>query len=161
MGNILINSLEKKDKVLLIETEDDMISAKESFNGLYQKLLEEDKCEIVGPYFVSDLEHNIEDVVNQYLSKDIKSIYASRFQESIIEHILKQNQYELKIVTIGLSGNIKNYIKNNIVLASVTQDYYKIGYMAVNILFDYLYKGIMPDNIRNEYECRIVVKENL
>lgn len=161
LGNMLLNSLSKDDKILLIETEDDMISAKDSFNGLYQKLLEEKKCGIVGPYFISDLENNIPKVISDYMTKDIDAIYASRFLENIIDYILKEERYELKIVMIGLSDKIKKFILEDKVLAAVTPDYYKMGVTAINMMFECLYKGINPEKIKNDLEYKIIVKENL
>ncbi|MBC5625569.1 LacI family DNA-binding transcriptional regulator [Clostridium sp. NSJ-49] len=161
LGNLLLNSLEKGDKVLLIETDDDMISAKDSFEGVYQKLLEERKNDIIGPIFISDLENNIPEVINKYLTKDIRAVYASRFLESMIEYIFEKEEYELKIVTIGLSDKIKKFIKEDKVKASITPDYFEMSHTAINMMFECIYRGVKPEKIKNENEFKIIVKENL
>ena len=145
----------------MIETDDDMISAKDSFEGVYQKLLEERKNDIIGPIFISDLENNIPEVINKYLTKDIRAVYASRFLESMIEYIFEKEEYELKIVTIGLSDKIKKFIKEDKVKASITPDYFEMSHTAINMMFECIYRGVKPEKIKNENEFKIIVKENL
>ncbi|MGG7059326.1 sugar ABC transporter substrate-binding protein [Clostridium tertium] len=54
-ANILLNSLNKGEKILIIDTEDDRISSKLVFEGFYSKVMESKKCEIVGPIFQDNL----------------------------------------------------------------------------------------------------------
>lgn len=161
VGNMLINSLNDNEKILLIDTDDDRVSSKSCFNGVYDKLMEASKFEIIGPVFQHDLENNIEKVMDSNFNYEIDTVFSSRFLDKIVEYIKEKSYKKLKIVSNGFSENIKLYIKQGIIIATITQNYERMGYMAGKIMFEYLYKGIEPKEKSNEYECKIILKENL
>lgn len=161
VGNIFTNILNYNEKILLIDSEDDRISSKRTFQGVYDKLKEDKKYKIVGPIFQSNLEKNIEYVMKNNLNEDIKAIFSSRFLELIIDYTLKNGYEHLKIISNGFSDKMYKYIEDEIVIAAVIQNYCNIAYMSGKIMFEYLYKGIKPSKKTNEYPCRILLKENL
>lgn len=161
VGNMLANSLNHGDKVLLIDTEDDRMSSRKSFQGVYDKLKETKYIDIVGPIYVSSLENKIEETINSNFSKDIKAIFSSRFLDKVVQCLIENEINNLKIVSNGFSEKICDFIKEDIVMAAIIQNYYNMAYMAAKISFEYLYKGIEPVQITNEYECKIILKENL
>ena len=160
-ANILLSSLNKGDKILLIDTEDDRISSKLVFEGFYSKVVESKKCEIVGPVFQSDLKNNIDRVLEKYLTSDIVSLYSSRFLVDMVERAINRGNNNLKIVDNGFSNNTKQLIRDEKVIATVSQKHSELGYLVAKYMFEYLYKDVKPKKINNEYENTIIFKENL
>lgn len=160
-ADILLNVLNENDKILIIDTDDDRISSKLSFNGFYNKVKEENKCKIVGPIYQQDLKNNIEKVIEEHLTEDIKALYSSRFLVNIVKYINDNKNVSLKIVDNGFSKLTKSLIKENKIVATVVQKYEELGYLAAKYMFEHLYKDMKPKVINNELESIIVFKENL
>lgn len=160
-ANILLNSLNKGEKILIIDTEDDRISSKLVFEGFYSKVMESKKCEIVGPIFQDNLKSNIDDVLENNLTEDISALYSSRFLVDIVERAISRGNKNLKIVDNGFSNATKQLIKNEKVIATVAQKHSELGYLVAKYMFEYLYKDAKPKKINNEYENIILFKENL
>ncbi|MGG7142141.1 substrate-binding domain-containing protein [Clostridium nigeriense] len=160
-ANILLNALNKGDKILLIDTEDDRISSKLVFEGFYSKVMESKKCEIVGPIFQSNLKSNIDNILENNLTKDISALYSSRFLVDIVERAISIGNENLKIVDNGFSNATKQLIKNEKVIATVAQKHSELGYLVAKYMFEYLYKDVKPKKNNNEYENVILFKENL
>lgn len=159
-ADILLNVLNKGDKILLIDTDDDRISSKLSFNGFLSKVKESDKCEIVGPVYQKSLKDNIETCLDENLTEDIKAVYSSRFLVNIVKSICKRKKYHIKVVDNGTSDITRELIKNNKVIATVAQKYPELGYLAAKNMFEYLCKDIKPLKINNELDSVILFKEN-
>lgn len=159
-ANILLNVLNDDDKILLIDTDDDRISSKLSFNGFLSKVKEDNKCKIVGPIYQKNLKDNIEVCLDENLTEDIKAIYSSRFLVNIVKSLCKRKRYDIKIVDNGRSDITKELIKNNKIVATVSQKYSELGYLAAKYMFEYLYKDIKPLKINNELDSLILFKEN-
>ncbi|GAB6169054.1 substrate-binding domain-containing protein [Clostridium carnis] len=160
-ANILLSVLNNGDKILVINTEDDRISSRLSFDGFYSKLLEEKKCRIVGPIYQKDLKNNIEKVVEENVTDDINALYSSRFLVDIVEYISSNKNINLKVIDNGFSKATKELIRKNKIIATVVQKYEELGYLASKNMFEYLYKDSKPKNINNEIDSIIIFKENL
>lgn len=159
-ADIVLNILNDGDKILLIDTDDDRISSKLSFNGFLSKVNESNKCEIVGPIYQKNLKDNIEICLDENLTNDIKAIYSSRFLVNIVKSIYKRKRYNIKIVDNGTSDVTKELIKNNKIVATVAQKYSELGYLAAKHMFEYLCKDIKPVKMNNELDSIILFREN-
>lgn len=157
-ANILLNTLNKGDKILLIDTEDDRISSKLVFDGFYNKLIESNKCEIVGPVFQKDLKNNVDNVIEKNLNEDIAALYSSRFLVDIVEKIIANGNYSLKIVDNGYSNATKRLIRNEKIIATVAQNHFELGYLVAKYMLEYLHKDVKLKMINNEYENIILFK---
>lgn len=159
-ADILLNVLNEGEKILLIDTDDDRISSKLSFNGFLSKIKESSKCEVIGPIYQKDLKSNIELCLDENLTDDIKAIYSSRFLVNIVKSLCKRKKYNIKVIDNGTSDITKELIKNNRIVATVAQKYSELGYLATKYMFEYLYKDIKPLKINNELDSLILFKEN-
>ena len=160
-AEVLQNILNENDDILLIDTEDDRISSKLLYEGFYRKIREDNKCNIIGPIYQSDLKNNISKVIKENLSENIKAIYSSRFLTEIVDYIGKNNYKDLKVVGNGLENRTKELIKDKKIIATIVEPYLDLAYLACENMFEYLYKGMEPKYKNTELESKIVFRENL
>lgn len=159
-ADILLNVLNKGDRILLIDTADDRISSKLSFNGFLSKVHESNKCIVVGPIYQENLKDNIEKLLDENLNNDIQGLYCSRFLVDIVKSVCKRNKYNIKVVDNGASDITKELIRDNKIIATVAQKYSDLGYLAAKYMFEYLYKDIKPLKINNELDSVILFRES-
>lgn len=160
-AEVLQNLLNNNDNILLIDTEDDRISSKLLYDGFYEKIKEDKKCNIVGPIYQSDLQNNISAVIDENLNENIKAIYSSRFLDDIVDYIYENNQVNLKVVGNGLENKMKKLVKDNKIVATIAEPYLDLGYLVCKSMFEYLYKGVEPKYKNIKLESEIVFRENL
>lgn len=160
-AELLQNILNPGEEILLIDTEDDRISSKPYYNGFYEKIVGDNICKISEIVYQSDLKNNIDKVIKNNLTDNIKSIYSSRFLVEIVEYVIKNTDRRLKIVANGLSDNTRKLIESNDIIATVREKYKELGYISAKVMFEHIYKGIKPKCINIELESEIILKENL
>lgn len=160
-ANIVLNMLNKGEKLLLVDTEDDRISSKQYFNGFFSKVKESDKCKLVGPIYQDNLKDNIDKFIDENITEDIRALYSSRFLVDIVRSLNNRKWNSIKIVDNGDSDLIKEMMKEEKIAATVVQKYSELGYLAAKYMFEYLYKDIKPLKINSELESVILFKENL
>lgn len=160
-AEVLQSLLSRKDKILLIDTDDDRISSKLLYDGFYEKIKEDKKCNIIGPIYQADLKNNIAEVIENNLTKEIKAIYSSRFLSDIVEYINEKNYQDLKVVGNGLENATKELIKEMKITATVVESYLEVSYLACKSMFEYLYKGVNTEKKDIKLESKIIFRENL
>jgi LacI family transcriptional regulator len=160
-ANIISSVLRKKEKILILDTNDDKISSKQYLEGFYNTIKEKE-MNVIGPIYIENLLKNSDLIKNTYLSSDIKALYSSRYLPELVEFINRKiPNHKLLIVGNGMSSSISQLIKEEIMIATVKEKHYEQGYFSGKFMFTFLYET-QPKNI-NEYiiNSEIIFKENL
>lgn len=159
-AEILINTLQKNEKVLVLDTIDDRISSKLYMQGFIKRINEEDTNIMIGPIYSNNIMDNIETIIKSYLKDDVKSIYATRFLTDIVEYIYKRHKNkELKIIGNGMSKEMKRLIMDKKIIATVIEKCYEEGYYAGKFMFEKLYKDMSYNETEFILDSKIIFRE--
>ncbi len=160
-AEILINTLEEKSKVLVLDTVDDRISSKLYMNGFLRRMSEENNNTMIGPVYSENLMNGLHDILEKHMTKEVKSIYATRFLTDIVKYIGYRYNIPMKIVGNGMSDDMKSLILEKKVLATVVEQPYEEGYLAGKFMFEKLYKDANFKEASHIMESKIIVRESL
>jgi LacI family transcriptional regulator len=158
-GDILANVVNKNKKILVIDAGDDLISSKKYLKGFCDKLNELDRS-MIGPINIENLLNN-KNKVTDYLLEDIEGVYLNRYAPEIIEYLGEIKKDNYKFVTNGFNEKIRGLIKNNKVIATVSEDFYNQGYTAGKKIFELLYKMDLKKSQEYQTKIDILFKESL
>ena len=159
-GDMMINMVGPKSKILLLTSPDDKISSELYFNGFYRRIKKSD-LEVIGPVFQEDLLKNLDLVIKKYYSKDLKAIYSCRYITEVAEYLYNNNYKGLKIVGNGMNSRMKKLINKQFINATVREKCYEEGYLAGKLMFEMIYKEKSPEKRRYITKSEIIIKENL
>ncbi|MDX8337162.1 LacI family DNA-binding transcriptional regulator [Candidatus Cetobacterium colombiensis] len=156
-GDIIKGILRENENVLILKFPGDKISAEEYYKG-FASSIQKEQIEVV------DVQKNIlekENFLKDYLHENIKGIFFNRYTFEILEKnkdlLKKENSY--KIVAIAGNPLVNDYVKNEIVYASINEQFSTIGYNAGKMMFEALYKD--KKNVEHEFIKPIVAFKSL
>lgn len=160
-ANIFNKILRKGEKLLILDNGDDHISSGKYLGGLLSKV-DSKKIEILGPIKKNSPEES-RVFLEEYLSnnKDIRGIYINRYAQDILKKIPIELLEDKDIVATGIGNGIKKLILKDIILATVADDIYEIGYKSGKLLFEILYAGNKKEVEKIVVESKIIFMENL
>ena len=92
---------------------------------------------------------------------DIKGIYMNRYAHDTYAEIPINFLASKKIVTNGISREIKKMIKNGIITATVMEEIAAEGYASARKIFDLLYKCTAESETWEISKSHIIFLENL
>ena len=102
------------------------------------------------------------ELINEICSKEeISGIYINRYAQEILERLPKKVLKDKKIVTNGISKNLKKLIKKRVVTATVMEEIATEGYNAGKKMFDILYRDKEYDGNWEISKSHILFLENL
>lgn len=153
--------INKGEKILVLDTVDDHISSKEYMNGFLDRMKEEKEDLIVGPIYYKDLKKDINKIIKENITEEVKGIYSTRFLPTIIEKIDKELSMEYKVIANGMSSKMKKLILEKKVLATIVEQWREEGYLAGKAMFEYLYKHYNLGSYSKIIEGRIIFRESL
>lgn len=159
-ASIMNIMLRKNEKLLIIDNGDDKISSKSYLDGFLEKA-REGEADIVGPKKVGDVEKSIEFLKNIFEKENITGIYINRYAQDIYKKIPKKFLKGKKIITSGISEEIKKLIRNGVVTATVMEEISTEGYTSGKRMFELLYKGAMEKEKWEIAKSHIIFLENL
>ncbi|MBC2855559.1 LacI family DNA-binding transcriptional regulator [Cetobacterium sp. 2A] len=157
-GGIMENILGENEKLLVIDGGDDNLSSKLYLDGFFTRVNTKNK-NIIGPIYIENLSDNLEKI-SDYLTDDVKGFYCNRYPAEVIDYIQKEDR-KLKIVTNGFNNKIKEFIKDEIITATVIEEIFEQGYIAGKHIFDLIYKSLQEKPHNYVVKIRIVFKENI
>ncbi|WP_243128265.1 LacI family DNA-binding transcriptional regulator [Clostridium niameyense] len=160
-AEILISTLQQDEKILVLDTVDDRISSKLYMDGFLSRVKEENTNFIVGPIYSENLMKDIKSILEEYMTTNVKAIYATRFLTDIVKYIDNKYNKKMNIIGNGMSEDMKKLIMNKKIIATVIEKCYEEGYFAGKFMFEKLYKDM--ENVNNKYimDSRIVVRETM
>lgn len=159
-GTIISSLLRKDEKLLVLDNGDDRISSKMYLEGFIERVAETE-IKLVGPFFGNGIEKSIE-LINEICSKEeISGIYINRYAQEILERLPKKVLKDKKIVTNGISKNLKKLIKKRVVIATVMEEIATEGYNAGKKMFDILYRDKSYEGNWEISKSHILFLENL
>lgn len=157
----IMNSLLRKgEKLLIIDNGDDKISSKEYIEG-FIKTAQTGEAEILGPLDGKGIENSVELIKKMCEENDIKGIYMNRYAHDTYAEIPINFLTSKKIVTNGISREIKKMIKNGIITATVMEEIAAEGYASARKIFDLLYKCTAESETWEISKSHIIFLENL
>ena len=159
-GAIISSLLRKDEKLLVLDNGDDRISSKMYLEGFIERVAETE-IKLVGPFLGNGIDKSIE-LISEICSKeDISGIYINRYAQEILERLPKKVLKDKKIVTNGISKNLKKLIKKRVVTATVMEEIVTEGYNAGKKMFDILYRDKEYDGNWEISKSHILFLENL
>lgn len=161
VADILINIIDRKSKILVLDTSDDRISSKLYIDGFLDRMKEEENDYIVGPVYDSNLSKNIDKLLNKYLDKNITGIYSSRFLSDVVIKANRYSKSQLKVVGNGMGKTMEKLILDKKIIATVVERWREEGYLAGKIMFEYLYKNHLPKSKSKIINGEIIFRESL
>ncbi|MGL5203442.1 LacI family DNA-binding transcriptional regulator [Cetobacterium sp.] len=138
-GDIMRGVLRKKEKVLVLKFPGDKVSVEQYYKG-FTSSLQRESIRVVEAKKEILNSHNF---LKEYLNEDIRGIFSNRYTLEIIkknsELLTPENDYKI----VGIAGNpeVNDYVKNEIIYASINEQFSEIGYTAGKIMFETLYKN--------------------
>ncbi|MGL5314291.1 MAG: LacI family DNA-binding transcriptional regulator [Peptostreptococcaceae bacterium] len=138
-GDIMRGVLRKNERVLVLKFPGDKVSVEEYYKGFTSSLQRESIRVVEAKKDILD-SHNF---LKEYLSEDIRGIFSNRYTLEIIkrnsELLTPENDYKI----VGIAGNpeVNDYVKNEVIYASINEQFWEIGYTASKIMFETLYKN--------------------
>ena len=159
-GGIMSSLLRKGENLLVIDNGDDRISSKMYLAGFAGRI-KETEINLVGPILGNGIDGSIK-VINEICSKEnIKGIYINRYAQEVLEKLPKKFLADKKIVTNGMSKNLKKLIKNRVITATVMEEIAAEGYNAGKKMFDILYKNEVSAGKWEISKSHIIFLENV
>lgn len=159
-ASIMNIMLRKGEKLLIIDNGDDRISSKMYLEGFLEKA-GEGKADIVGPVKGGGLENSIEIIKKLSSEQEIDGIYINRYAQDIYSKIPKKFLKDKRIVTSGISEQVKKMIRNGIITATVMEEISAEGYISGKRMFELLYKGAAGKEKWEISKSHIIFPENL
>lgn len=157
----ITNSLLRKgEKLLIIDNGDDKISSKEYIEG-FIKTAQTGEAEILGPFNGGGIESSVALIKKICSENEIKGIYMNRYAQNTYAKIPKHFLAGKKIVTNGISREIKKMIKNGVITATVMEEIATEGYASARKIFDLLYKNTAVNETWELSKSHIIFLENL
>lgn len=157
----ITNSLLRKgEKLLIIDNGDDKISSKEYIEG-FIKTAQTGEAEILGPLNGGGIEGSVALIKKVCSENEIKGIYMNRYAQDTYAKIPKHFLADKKIVTNGISREIKKMIKNGVITATVMEEIAAEGYASARKIFDLLYKSTAVNETWELSKSHIIFLENL
>lgn len=138
-ADIIRGILRDDEKVLVLKFPGDKVSVEEYYKGFTSSIPRRNIS--VVELTKSALETT--NFLKKYLSSNTKGIFSNRYTLEIIEKNVELFYKEKKYTIVGIAGNplINNYLKNDIVYATINEQFFKIGYNAGKIMFESIYKN--------------------
>ena len=121
----------------------------------------EGKADIVGPVKGGGLENSIEIIKKLSSEQEIDGIYINRYAQDIYSKIPKKFLKDKRIVTSGISEQVKKMIRNGIITATVMEEISAEGYISGKRMFELLYKGAAGKEKWEISKSHIIFPENL
>ena len=157
----ITNSLLRKgEKLLIIDNGDDKISSKEYIEG-FIKTAQTGEAEILGPLNGGGIENSAALIKKICSENEIKGIYMNRYAQDTYAKIPKHFLADKKIVTNGISREIKKMIKSGVITATVMEEIAAEGYASARKIFDLLYKSTAVSETWELSKSHIIFLENL
>lgn len=158
-GEIMNAVLRPKEKILVVDNGDDNISSELYLMGFLETIKKCDfDIEILKNLTFSQIIENIKKFSE---NSGIKGLYINRYSYDILENIPKKYLKDMKIITNGMGKIIKKLIKDDIVIATITEDALTESYRAGREMFNIIYHGSYEDAKQFISEAKIVFKGNL
>lgn len=160
-ANILSPILRDNEKILILDTQSDEISSKQYLKGFVSEAQSQNLA-IVGPIYFDNILANIDTIINEYLTKDIKAIYSSRYLAEILTQIKnKKPEIKLYATSNGMSSSIHNLIATDDIVATVKENHAEQSYLATKQIFSLLYNTEDINNEKLFVKPEIIFKQNL
>ncbi|MDO4589015.1 MAG: LacI family DNA-binding transcriptional regulator [Fusobacterium sp.] len=159
-GAIMSSLLRDNEKLLVLNNGDDRISSKNYLEGFVERVSQTD-IKLQGPLIGNGIDKSIELISDVCSRDDIKGIYINRYAQEILEKLPKKILKNKKIVTNGISKNLKRLLKKGIVTATVMEEIATEGYDAGKKMFDILYRDKSYEAEWEVSKSHILFLENL
>lgn len=157
-AGIMKSLLRKGEKVLILDNGDDKISSKKYLEG-FLEIVNNENIDIIGPLKCGSVEESIKKI--EEVHNKIDGIYINRYAQDIYKKIAKKYLKDKKIITNGMSDDIKKLISDKIITATVMEEIVSEGYMAGKKMFELLYKGKIEKAGWEISKSHIIFLENL
>lgn len=156
-ADIFRGVLREDEKVLVLKFPGDKVSAEEYYRGLTTSIPRNQLKVVEVPKDIL-LQNNF---LKDYLDINIKGIFSNRYTLEIIDRNLEILTKEKKYKIIGIAGNpkINNYVKDEILYASINEQFSHISYVAGKSMFEALYKN--KKTIEHIYVNPVVIFKSL
>ncbi|MGL5049781.1 MAG: LacI family DNA-binding transcriptional regulator [Fusobacteriaceae bacterium] len=156
-GNITSGILRNDEKVLVLKFPGDKVSVEEYYKGFISSIQKNN-------LIIVELEKQIllkNNFLKNYLTEDIKSIFSNRYILEVIEANIEFFTKQKEIKMIGIAGNpkINRYLKNNILYATINEQFFEIGYNAGKLMFEAIYKN--NKKVEHNYIKPIVIFKSM
>lgn len=159
-GAIMSSLLRENEKLLVLNNGDDRISSKNYLEGFVERV-SQTNIKLEGPLIGNGIDKSVELINEICLKEDIKGIYINRYAQEILEKLPKKILKNKKIVTNGISKNLKKLLKKGIVTATVMEEIATEGYDAGKKMFDILYRDKSYEADWEVSKSHILFLENL
>lgn len=157
-AGIMRSILRKNEKVLVLDNGDDKISSKKYLDG-FLELVNSENIEVLGPFKCGSIEKSIEKI--EEYSDETTGIYINRYAQDIYKKISRKYLKDKKIITNGISEDIKKMISDRVITATVMEEIVSEGYMAGKKMFELLYKGKGEEGGWEVSKSHIIYLENI
>lgn len=159
-ANIMNIMLRKGEKLLIIDNGDDKISSKLYLEGFLEKA-KEGEADIIGPVLGGGVDGSIEIIKNLSSQEEIRGIYINRYAQDIYGKIPKEFLEGKKIITSGISDEVKRMINDGVVIGTVMEEIFAEGYVSGKKMFELLYKDATDKTKWEVLKSHIIFLENL
>ncbi|MCQ8212135.1 LacI family DNA-binding transcriptional regulator [Cetobacterium somerae] len=138
-GDIFRGILREDEKVLVLKFPGDKVSVEEYYKGLAISIPRNQLRVVEVRKNILQLDNFLE----EYLDDSIKGIFSNRYTLELIDKNLEILTKEKKYKIVGIAGNpkINNYVKEEIMYASINEQFSTISYIAGKTMFESLYKN--------------------
>lgn len=157
IGDIFRGILRENEKILVLKFPGDKVSVEEYYKGLTTSI-PRNQLKIVEVRKEILL---LDNFLNNYLENNIKGIFSNRYTLEIIDKNLDILSKEKKYKIVGIAGNpkVNKYVKEDIVYASINEQFSSISYIAGKYMFETLYKN--KKNIDHTFVNPMVIFKSL
>lgn len=159
-GEIMSSLLRENEKLLILDNGDDKISSKKYLEGFLDKFKDK-KFLLEGPIKSFSIEEGVNILKEKLKKEKIEGIYINRYAQDIYKKIPQRLLKNKKIVTNGMSKEIKKMIDEKIIVATVVEEVSLEGYLAGKRIFELLYQVNSDKEKWEVSKSHIIFKENL
>lgn len=157
-GGIMKAVLRDRERLLILDNGNDKISSKKYLEG-FLKEMKNSYVEVIGPIVSNGIDRSVE--VIKEMAEQIDGIYINRYAQDIYKKLPENILKDKKIVTTGISKEIRELIKKRVVIATVMEEIALEGYLSGKVMFDYLYRGEVKAKELEGLKPHIIFLENL
>ncbi len=158
IGGIFTKLASSRDKIILLEPEDDNISSRLYIQG-FSRRLEKEGFENIDRVHIKNLRTNLDELLSIKDIHKAKYIYVSRYVDKVTKFLADSNLTNLSVIANGFDKNTKELMMDNKIIVSTKENYFLQAYLAGKFILNLINGDQRHVNFTTKTD--IVFKENL